>query len=512
MALTDCTITSSVSTHAGGTAGITNHTLTITPNVGFSVDKTAGGFTVGALPNGVLSIVLTDVGTPGDVANTILVTVDFTDTFVMPSANTLFELDISGKAIPLLDTIDIQIALVHPFDGAPNATIGLVAADGISIANYATATPHVSYMYGTILNNVSTKVATVTMTADSTTYTTALGGWALTNTPFIYPLSSAWTDSFDKFDWIFVSETVVNGFTTSIVFDLFFKDIVSHSTPLQAGEVINGRSTHLDVTPKELGPDPGLTIDSVEFGDSTNSGDTIPGGGVYPPDDSIEVNINGSVGSTFTIGFAETTTSGGTGVVTGVPDQVLDDENVLQDVVQVIPAGGTITYNFTIPSTTTVKEFTMTIVAGDGSTTVNSALASKVYNQRPDPVIDIRADIPDAWTTVSAETQSVTSTGKPGIYAEELRWKADSMLGLDFELKFGSTGTFAVVRSPGSSDFATAGGSDTVVGLTNLTTAISSDGTHAYIRGTITADKFGLTSSTRAVPLDTLFTYTAPQP
>jgi hypothetical protein len=512
MALTNCTITSSTTTHTGGAADITTRVLTITPDVGFSVSKVAGGFASGSTPSGVASIVLADTGTAGEVTNTISVTVDFTDAFVMPLANTLFELNISGKAIPLLDTIDIQIALVHPFDGAPNATIGLVAADGISIANYTTATPHVSYMHGTILNNVSTKVATVTMTADSATYTTASGGWALTNTPFIYPLSSAWTDSFDKFDWIFVSETVVNGFTTSIVFDLFFKDIVSHSTPLQAGEVINGRSTHLDVTPKELGPDPGLTIDSVEFGDSTNSGDTIPGGGVYPPDDSIEVNINGSVGSTFTIGFAETTTSGGTGVVTGVPDQVLDDENVLQDVVQVIPAGGTITYNFTIPSTTTVKEFTMTIVAGDGSTTVNSALASKVYNQRPDPVIDIRADIPDAWTTVSAETQSVTSTGKPGIYAEELRWKADSMLGLDFELKFGSTGTFAVVRSPGSSDFATAGGSDTVVGLTNLTTAISSDGTHAYIRGTITADKFGLTSSTRAVPLDTLFTYTAPQP
>jgi len=500
MALTDCTITSSVSTHTGGTAGIINHTLTITPNVGFSVDKTAGGFTVGTLPNGVLSVVLTDVGAPGDVANTILVTVDFTDAFVMPSANTLFELDISGKAIPLLDTIDIQIALVHPFDGAPNATISLATAGDIGISNYVGAVPYVSYMYGTILNNVSTKVATVTVVADNATYTAASGGWALTNTPFIYPLSSAWAGSFDKFDWIFISETIVNSFTTSIVFDLFFKDTVSHSTPLQAGEVINGRSTHLNVTPKLLGADPGLTIDSVEFGDSTNSGNTIPGGGVYPPDDSIEVNVNGSVGSTFVLEFSETT-----GGISGEP-QVSGTPGV--GVVQTILTGGKAAYNFTIPLTTTVKEFTMTIVAGNGSTTVNSALASKVYNQRPDPVLDIRANIPSAWTTVTAVKQSVTSTGKPGIYAEELRWKADSMLGLDFKLEFTGTNSFTVTKpTPGSSDFVTTGGTDTIVGLTNLTATISADSHTAYVSGTITADKYGLTSSTRAVPLDDLFTY-----
>lgn len=507
MALTDCTITSSVSMHIGGTAGINNQTLTITPNVGFSVGKVAGGFDVGSLPNGVHSVTLADVSNPGDATNTILVTVDFTNAFLMPSANTLFEIDITGKAIPLLDTIDIQIALVHPFDGAPNATISLATADDITIDNYTAASPHVSYMSGTILNNVSTKVATVTITADSNTYTSALGGWALTNTPFIYPLSSAWADSFDKFDWIFVSENVVNGFTTGVVFDLFFKDTVSHSTALEAGEVINGRSTHLNVTPKLLSADPGLTIDSIEFGDSTNSGGTIPGGGIYPPDDSIEVNINGSVGSTFTIGFAETTTGGGTGVVTGVPDQVLDSENVLQDVIQVIPAGGTITYNFTVPSTTTVKEFTMAVVAGDASTTVNPVLASKVYTQRPDPVLDIRASIPGGWTTVSAIKDSVVSTGKPGIYAEELRWKADSMLGLDFELKFVGSGAFTVVKSPEFSDFTTTGGTDTTVRLTNLTATISTDRHTAYISGTITADKYGLTSSTRTVPLDTLFTY-----
>jgi len=504
MALTNCTITSSTTTHTGGVADIVTRVLTITPDIGFSVSKVAGGFAAGTLPSGVATITLADTGTAGEVANTISVTVDFTDAFVMPLANTLFELNISGKAIPLLDTIDIQIALVHPFDGVPNATISLVTASDIGISNYVDAVPNVSYMYGTILNNVSTKVATVTITADSTTYTAASGGWALTNTPFIYPLSNTWTDSFDKFDWIFVSETVVNGFTTSIVFDLFFKDVVSHSTPLQAGEVINGRSTHLNVTPKELGPDPGLTIDSVEFGDSTNSGDTIPGGGVYPPDDSIEVNINGSVGSTFVLEFSETT-----GGISGEP-QISGTPGV--GVVQTVSAGGKATYNFTIPSTTTVKEFTMTVVAGDSDTTVNNTLALKVYTQRPDPVIDIRASKPGGWTTVSAIKDSIISTGKPGIYAEELRWKADSMLGLDFELKFVGSGTFTVTKPPSSGDFATTGGDDTVVGLTNLTATISSDSTHAYIRGTITADKFGLTSSTRTVPLNTLFTYTAPQP
>jgi len=99
MALVNCTINSqSLTKTAGAQIGSDNAQLVITPNDGYVV--TAGDFTnnTGVL-SGVSSITLSDSGTPGEIGNTILVSVDLEDTFIMPGADTNIVIDIDGEAV-----------------------------------------------------------------------------------------------------------------------------------------------------------------------------------------------------------------------------------------------------------------------------------------------------------------------------------------------------------------------------------------------------------------------------
>lgn len=99
MALVNCTINSqSLTKTAGSQIGSDNAQLVITPNSGYVV--TAGDFTnnTGVL-SGVSSITLSDSGAPGEIGNTVLVSVDLDDTFVMPGADTNIVIDIDGSAV-----------------------------------------------------------------------------------------------------------------------------------------------------------------------------------------------------------------------------------------------------------------------------------------------------------------------------------------------------------------------------------------------------------------------------
>ena len=99
MALTNCTITESSLTKVGGAQiGSDNIQLVITPNSGYVVSAAAFTNNTGTLA-GVSSISFSNSGTANTVGNTVLVAVDLTDTFVMPSANTTLTIDIDGAAI-----------------------------------------------------------------------------------------------------------------------------------------------------------------------------------------------------------------------------------------------------------------------------------------------------------------------------------------------------------------------------------------------------------------------------
>ena len=99
MALTNCTITESNLTKVGGAQiGSDNIQLVITPNSGYVVSAAAFTNNTGTL-SGISSISFSNSGTANTVGNTVLVAVDLTDTFVMPSADTTLTIDIDGAAI-----------------------------------------------------------------------------------------------------------------------------------------------------------------------------------------------------------------------------------------------------------------------------------------------------------------------------------------------------------------------------------------------------------------------------
>ena len=101
MALTNCTITESSLTKVGGAQiGSDNIQLVITPNSGYVVSAAAFTNNTGTL-SGISSISFSNSGTANTIGNTVLVAVDLTDTFVMPSANTTLTIDIDG-----VDSVD----------------------------------------------------------------------------------------------------------------------------------------------------------------------------------------------------------------------------------------------------------------------------------------------------------------------------------------------------------------------------------------------------------------------
>ena len=99
MALTDCSITSQTFTKTGGAAiGSANAQLIISPNQGYVVSSSSFTDLTGAPITGILSVSLSDSGTPGTLGNTVVVDVDLDDSYVMPSANTTLSINIDGKA------------------------------------------------------------------------------------------------------------------------------------------------------------------------------------------------------------------------------------------------------------------------------------------------------------------------------------------------------------------------------------------------------------------------------
>ena len=129
MALTNCSINSASLIKTGGQAiGSQNATLTITPNAGFVVEATdfsvsnvtyasngnsltwAHGQNGVSLPTGVTSITLANSTSANAVDNTITVTIDLTDSYSMPSANTTLTIDIDGAASLIQYTLSGQLS------------------------------------------------------------------------------------------------------------------------------------------------------------------------------------------------------------------------------------------------------------------------------------------------------------------------------------------------------------------------------------------------------------------
>jgi hypothetical protein len=98
MALTNCSINTASLTKTGGAAiGGQNAQLIITPNEGYAVSASNFTNNTGSI-TGVSNITLSDSTSAGAVGNTVLVSVDLDDSYVMPSANTTLTIDINGAA------------------------------------------------------------------------------------------------------------------------------------------------------------------------------------------------------------------------------------------------------------------------------------------------------------------------------------------------------------------------------------------------------------------------------
>ncbi len=98
MALTNCSINTASLTKTGGAAiGGQNAQLIITPNEGYAVSASNFTNNTGSI-TGVSNITLSDSTSAGAVGNTVLVSVDLDDSYVMPSANTTLTIDIDGAA------------------------------------------------------------------------------------------------------------------------------------------------------------------------------------------------------------------------------------------------------------------------------------------------------------------------------------------------------------------------------------------------------------------------------
>ena len=98
MALNNCTITSASFTKTGGQAiGSDNATLIISPNSGYVVSASDFTNNTGSV-TGISSITLADTSTPGAASNTVSVTVDLDNNYVMPSSDTTLTIDIDGSA------------------------------------------------------------------------------------------------------------------------------------------------------------------------------------------------------------------------------------------------------------------------------------------------------------------------------------------------------------------------------------------------------------------------------
>jgi hypothetical protein len=98
MALTNCSINTASLTKTGGAAiGSQNAQLIITPDEGYVVSASNFTNNTGSI-TGVSNITLSDSTSAGAVGNTVIVSVDLDDNYVMPSANTTLTIDIDGAA------------------------------------------------------------------------------------------------------------------------------------------------------------------------------------------------------------------------------------------------------------------------------------------------------------------------------------------------------------------------------------------------------------------------------
>lgn len=98
MALTNCSINTASLTKTGGAAiGSQNAQLIITPDEGYVVSASNFTNNTGSI-TGVSNITLSDSTSAGAIGNTVIVSVDLDDSYVMPSANTTLTIDIDGAA------------------------------------------------------------------------------------------------------------------------------------------------------------------------------------------------------------------------------------------------------------------------------------------------------------------------------------------------------------------------------------------------------------------------------
>ena len=238
-------------------------TMTITPNSGYVVS--ASSFSVPKLPSDILSVSFTDTDTAGSVDNLVTITATFKQTFTVTDHVTI-NLNILGDATFFIDSEQTISANVRLIDDKNENSFGSVSITSFEDTT-VTTTKQVGIngnldIFTTIISNditknVTTKLASVTVTADTNYY--------FVNKPYLKRLST---------DNVFLKQTSVtrdaNKKATAYNFDVMFNS--KFNTYAE-----NQQPVFIEYTAKAL-PVEKTEITRVVFGDTNVSdlGETRP--------------------------------------------------------------------------------------------------------------------------------------------------------------------------------------------------------------------------------------------
>lgn len=242
---------------------VNSGTMTITPNAGYVV--TASDFSVSTVPSQLSSVIFTDTGVAGQPNNTVTVTSTFKTSFIV-TKNIIIKLDIIGDAKPWQEEEKLISANVRLIDDKNENSFGSVSITSFEDAT-VTTTKQVGIngnldVFTTIISNditknVTTKLASITVTADTDYY--------FVNKPYLKRLSA---------DNVFLKQTSVtrdaNKKATAYNFDVMFNS--KFNTYAE-----NQQPVFIEYTAKAL-PVEKTEITRVVFGDTNVSdlGETRP--------------------------------------------------------------------------------------------------------------------------------------------------------------------------------------------------------------------------------------------
>ena len=295
---------------------VTSGTLTITPKPGYVIS--ASNFTTTSLPSSITSVTFADSSSAGQVGNTVIATATFASGFVINSANGLvgnkldIAIDIDGSAEIFQEQIEYNLDIFNQQDNADTIVVidnddqvGEQVSDNILQALSLPINSKASLSYtsqanqtmtssksenalirilninGKVLKNVSTKIGSVSVVADSNYY--------FNKKPYLV------NTNYSKSTFMLLESSVVrdsNNLITTYNFDIYIKSKKNIKSSLKAKSYIiyKAIAKPTEKTTKE--------ITRVTFGDNN----------VSSLGETRQITIFGDVGAEFDLTVTKDTT------------------------------------------------------------------------------------------------------------------------------------------------------------------------------------------------------------